>query len=104
MHSIREVGDSWDMKSETLCNLEHFVCAVYGSSKVKSIDNLRLQLLNKKFDGGMTLACGKSFNLSSLPPCRDSLWQHLKRVNYQVLLLKYIFIQNIIIYLSNNTW
>ena len=74
--------------------LENFVCVLYGSSRVKSIDDWRLQLLNKKFDYGETLEYGKSFDFSSLSSCRDSLHQHFKRVNYQVILFKLIAFSN----------
>ena len=53
--AIRQIGDSWDIESEMLHILENFVCVLYGSSRVKSIDDWWLQLLNKKFDYGETL-------------------------------------------------
>jgi hypothetical protein len=64
---------------------EEFACALYGKERIKDVNELRFFLLNSKCTGkGKTLSMSNSFDLNALPPCSDSLREHLNRVNYQV--------------------
>ena len=74
------------LSPDILESLEHFVCCLYNRPKVKDINQLRFDLLKEKFDTakGPVLSCYNGTDLSLLPPCRSSLYMHIKRADFQV--------------------
>ena len=88
-HVFARVGETWEVDEDLLDSVEEFTCALYGKQKVKNVNELRYLLLQTKYgkDDG-TLDKSTSFDLSGLPPCRDVLREHLKRVNFQVAIWK----------------
>ena len=55
-------------------------------SKFTDIDHCRFVKLKAKCDDKLDLT--KSVDMASLLPCRDCLYQHIRRVNYQVAIWK----------------
>lgn len=80
-----ELGESWIVDENILSSIEKFTCALYGKERVQKVNELRHLLLQSKCGGDEgVLNVTSSFDLSALPPCRDTLREHLNRVNYQV--------------------
>ena len=57
---------------ETFSTVEHYVCTIYGKSKLKSVNGSRLDIFLKKYkskskDEGIN--CVRKLDGSSLPPC-----------------------------------
>ena len=51
--------------------LEEFICLLYGSRRVKKVDDLRHQLFQKTYQQK-----NKIIDLSLLPPCQQTLRLH----------------------------
>jgi hypothetical protein len=52
----------------------------YGDKEVSCVNELRCN----KIRGKCCFHASKNIDLGVLPPCRNCLREHLKRVNYQV--------------------
>ena len=78
------LGESWNLDSDIIIQLEKFTCTLYGYPRYSNINLLRYDLLMKKCDGNMKLDPSKSVDLGSLPPCSNTLIQHMKRCNFQL--------------------
>lgn len=78
IEAFSELGMTWNVSEETLTILESFVCHMYGKKDSAelgiSVDDLRYDVYCRK-NGKVSCA--------SLPPCKDVLYQHIKRSNYQ---------------------
>ena len=87
------LGDLWDIPDDLMNGLEEFTCAMYGKPHMKSVDELRLQLLQAKCgnDDG-TVDPNRNIDLANLPPCKLCLIQHINRSNYQVGVWKHAHI------------
>ena len=72
---FRNLGKSWDLSQEILDDLQAFTCCMYApTTKTTKVNQLRYELFFAKrgeVDSG------------ALPPCDDSLMQHIRRANYQ---------------------
>ena len=79
---LSKLGETWDVRDELFAALEEFTCILYGSLKFGGVNKLREMQLLKKC--GNELSNIKNVDMSSLPPCKRSLVQHVRRVNYQV--------------------
>ena len=74
---FREVGTEW-LPSESLSKqLEEFVCLLFGSRRLKNINEVRYHLFKQKYD-----CQNKIIDLSLLPPCKSSLQLHILRTCY----------------------
>lgn len=71
-HSMMELGQTFNVSSSTMRDLEAFVCALYGRPTLLDVNEARYNLF-----------CAKGSSTAQLPPCRDALQQHAKRANYQ---------------------
>ena len=71
--AFSELGDSENITKELEETMESFVCSIYGSGKITSVNKLRCNKLVKKSNKL------RSSDPSSLPPCKDTLRQKLKR-------------------------
>ena len=70
---LRNLGSQFPPTTELLNVCERFVCRLYQQqSDIDDINLLRYKIF-----------CKKSQQNQSLPPCKDSLIQHLLRANYQ---------------------
>ncbi|KAK3879872.1 hypothetical protein Pcinc_015598 [Petrolisthes cinctipes] len=82
--AIKQLGQCWQVSDGIFEKLEQFTCAMYaGSSSNKSrnsategnsVNELRYQLFCAKIGGAES---------SQLPPCRDCLFLHAQRANFQ---------------------
>uniref|UniRef100_UPI00358E53D5 uncharacterized protein n=3 Tax=Myxine glutinosa TaxID=7769 RepID=UPI00358E53D5 len=81
---LAQLGDTWDIPSQLLDDLEAFTCAIYGRPRVLKVDDLRLLRINELCARDEILTPSQNIDMATLPPCRRSLLQHIARVNYQV--------------------
>ena len=72
-----DIGTTYSVTDALLEHCEKFVCAMYGKAQCTSVNHLRYLLFT-------TRAC----HTSQLPPCRNSLYHHLQRANYQAAVWK----------------
>ena len=79
-----KLGENWSLDEKELSELEKFTCSLYGYPRYSNINTLRYDILMKKCDNDTKLDMKKSVDLSTLPPCSDTLIQHIKRVNLQL--------------------
>ena len=77
-----EVGQQYVIKTlvkeEVIEGMEAFTCAVYNRSRLTKVDELRRQLLKDKCRHEVINA-NQEVDLATLPPCRRSLVQHIRR-------------------------
>ena len=81
------LGGSWEVEEFMLKKLEHFTCMIYRYQRFKSLNDLRLHLLKKKCVLNNQIDPNKTVDLASLPPCFNTLSEHVKRTNFQVSLI-----------------
>ena len=91
--SLGELGKSWDLNKNAIVDLEHFVCAMYRCVRYHDVNKLRYDMFMEKYQLG-SLDANKDADLGLLPPCRQALKMHIKRVKYQVRILKLPHVQN----------
>lgn len=77
---FRALGLCSTPSSETLQHLETFVCSLYGQDGIRDVNEARYRL----FKLGI-------FSDEDLPPNKDCLHLHIRRVNYQALIWKKSF-------------
>ena len=89
LFTFRSLGQASEIEDTAFNELEQFVCCMYGKPKYSSVNKLRYDLFIQKYQpaSGSLLSSGDGVDLSPPPPCRDSLYMHIKRANYQTLLL-----------------
>ena len=80
---LSHLGEDWIISDELLDDLEEFTCNIYGQYMIRSVNELRHNKIQNRCEGQSSDAL-KNIDLASLPPCRLSLVNHIKRVNYQV--------------------
>ena len=83
------LGRSPEIPSYIFDSLEHFVCLLYQKrTPTTNINTLRYLKFAQRFKAksGKPLSSYNGTDMSVLPPCRDSLRQHVKRSNYQALI------------------
>lgn len=90
---LARLGDSWDVPSDLIDELDAFTCALYGRPGIKRVDELRYLKLNE-FSSEEQLNTPRNMDMSKVPPCRKSLEQHIRRVNYQVAIWKNSHVAN----------
>ena len=84
-----KIGTSWDCDNDTLSGIEEFTCLMYGfNQRIKHVDDAREVKIKKMCGSTLEIRQGISIDLSTFPPCKRVLLQHLKRVNFQVCLWK----------------
>lgn len=90
---LARLGDSWDVPSNLIDELNTFTCAVYGRPGIKRVDELRYLKLNE-FGLEEQPNTIRNMDMSKVPPCRKSLEQHIRRANYQVAIWKNSHVAN----------
>ena len=82
---LAELGESWNVSDKLLSGLEEFTCALYGKPRLTDVDEVRYLMMKERCKGdGDAITGSVHVDLSSFPPCKDSLEQHIRRVNFQV--------------------
>ena len=71
-----QLGQEQELQDTCSDGLEEFVCYLYGMTKSKGINKLRLKIFNKKL-----LRNHKAADVSTLPPFRQVLQHHARRAN-----------------------
>ena len=79
------MGFDEKLSEETFSTIEDYVCTKYGKPKLKSVNELRLDIFLKKYkskskDEGIN--CVRKLDGSSLPPYSRVLWQKVLHTNY----------------------
>ena len=77
--AFADLGKQWEVPEELYQKLEAFTCIWYGAKATTSINDLRYNIF-----------CAKKGEIEShqLPPCKDTLYKHIKRANYQAAIWK----------------
>ena len=83
-----KLGEDWSVSDELYEGLEAFTCLMYGSTRICTVNELRASMLRKMVGDDDKLSKKSKVELSRLPPCRDALRPHVKRVNYRIALYK----------------
>ena len=65
--------------------IDKFICAIYGYTRLRSVDQVRKEIFVRKFEQE-----GKTTDLSLLPPYALNLNLHTKRANYIARIYKKI--------------
>ena len=79
-----QLGSEWDLDTKVQTHLEAFTCIMYGHARVTNVDEVRTLMLKKMVGEDEALTEKSKVDLSRLPPCRRSLYPHVKRVNLRV--------------------
>lgn len=90
---LARLGDSWAVPSDLFDALDTFTCALYGRPGIRHVDELRYLKLNE-LGSEEQLNTSRNIDISTVPPCRKSLEQHIRRVNYQVAIWKHSHVTN----------
>ena len=72
-----ELGNSPQVPDHISQGLESFVCALYGSHTMSSVNKLRHKIFLQRFEKEK-----KVIDISLLPPCETNLKLHIIRANY----------------------
>ena len=75
--AMRGLGEDFEVSNELYKLCERYTCSLYGQVEGSDINKLRFQLF-----------ITKSGASQSLPPCRASLREHIKRANYVATIWK----------------
>lgn len=74
------LGKSWNVTEDLFQKIEQFTCCMYTANKsTGKVNELRHQLFRAKRG---------AIESSQLPPCRDCLYMHVQRSNYQAAIWK----------------
>jgi len=73
--AFKQLGEEWDVSKDLFDKMQEFVCRMYAStSTICEVDELRYHLFYAKRG---------EVESSQLPPCKDCLYMHVLRANYQ---------------------
>ena len=75
LYIFSELGEDWILQEYIIRSLEEFVCLLYGSRRVKKVDDLRHQLFQNTYQQK-----NKIIDLS--PPCQQTLGLHSLRCKF----------------------
>ena len=98
---LARLSDRWDVPTDLIDDLDAFICAFYGLPGIRHVDELRFLKLNELSSEDRPNT-SRNVDMSSVPPCRKSLEQHIRRVNYQVGIWKHSHIPKPDISAANN--
>lgn len=90
-HNLIEVfsrlGSSEHVCEADQSTLEAFVCTIYGKASYSSVDKVRYDKVRQSFKGKKSiLSNSEGVDLTQMPPCKQVLYLHIKRANYQTLI------------------
>ena len=86
IHIFAAVGSTWTLDDDHIVTgIEEFTCRFYGvGPRVRRIDVAREIKVKNIYGSNIDLPPALSIGLSTYPPFRRVLAQHIKRVNFQV--------------------
>jgi len=76
-----------NVSSEMLCNLQKYVCCMYGRPKMEDGNKVRSVMFESRYSKDLN-SSNIGIDLSLLPLCASSLHLHILRANYQCYVLK----------------
>ena len=79
VHAFGKIGEHFDFNAEYFSTIEKFVCTLYGATQCRDVNEARYV----KF-----CSSAKATEPEKLPPTRDALLYHCKRVNYVTAVVK----------------
>ena len=82
--TLTRLGESWEVPDDLVDELEEFTCSMYGRARARKVNELRYIRIKELCTKDNQLNPSKNVDRGTLPPCRRSLEQHIRRVNYQV--------------------
>ena len=87
---LAQLGEQWDVTDELISGMKKCVCAVYGGkkNKITKVGELRHFLIKSKCEESISASTIKNIDLSTLPPSKACLEQHIRRANYQTRIWK----------------
>ena len=71
--AVQQLGETWKLPSYTFQQVQAYVCALYGKTKCICVNELRVDIFNKKYTQKNNV-----INLSLVPPCNSALMSHCK--------------------------
>ena len=78
---LSKLGDIWEIPDGILDSVDSYTCSLYGKTHHQSVNAFRCaKLVDLCPTEGSSLT--KNLDMASLPPCRKSLTEHVKRANY----------------------
>ena len=80
--------DNWEISDDMFSDAEELTCELYGKPLFKSVNELRFHLLKAKCGSEDKITNNTNVDISNMPSCSDSLREHVRRVNYQVVIWK----------------
>jgi hypothetical protein len=87
--ALAQIGDSWQISEDLCLQMKACTCLLHGGKEVSCVNDLRYNKISVKCcSTGETFDSSKNVDLGVLPPCRNCMREHLKRVNYQVEIWK----------------
>ena len=87
--ALAQIGDSWQISENLFLQMKAFTSLLYGGKEVSCMNDLRYNKIRGKCcSTGEMFDASKNIDLGVLPPCRNCLREHLKRVNYQIRIWK----------------
>ena len=88
IHIFSKLGEEWEVPTPIVNGLEKFTCALYGLPRYEKVNKARLCKLKTICGSNSKFTLKTKVNFHSMPPCRNSLLPHIKRVNYQASRIK----------------
>ena len=89
VQALAQLGDSWDIPDTLFDDLEAFTCAMYGKPRHSSVNDLRHEMIQVKCGiKDDKLDANQNVDMATIPPCRRTLEQHIRRCNFQVAVWK----------------
>ena len=72
------------VSEDTATEIEGFVCTLYGLKRLKSVDEARFELFQKKYKTSeeQTISFKNKLDSSYIPPCKRVLVEKINRTNY----------------------
>ena len=86
--TFAKLGEEWMVSADVVRSLEKFTCALYRQPRFHLINKARLNKLKTMCGNKSKLSLKSKINFHNLPPGKNSLVPHIRRVNYQARRIK----------------
>ena len=86
LKAAAKLGDDWTLTDEIKTGLERLTCRLYGNQRVNDVNECRYLKMTSVCcpDDLNVINPTKKFDTAFIPPPKTSLYEHCKRVNYEV--------------------
>ena len=89
---LARLGDNWEILDDMLWDAEELTCVLFGKPQFKSVNELRFHLLKAKSGSEDKITNKTNIEITNMPPCNDSLREHVRRVTYWVVIWKRVHV------------